>query len=55
MDGCDEKDRDLATNDIPAQKRVYRKPEVIEFGDVRELTLGAAVGSKPDFSGMRRF
>jgi hypothetical protein len=55
MDACDEKEVKPITNDAPAHKRAYRRPEVIELGDVRELTLGGATGTKIDFTGMRRF
>jgi len=54
MDACDEKEAKPVTNDAPAEKRAYRRPEVIELGDVRELTLGGSLGTKIDFTGMRR-
>lgn len=55
MDACDEKEAQSVTTDAPAAKRAYVRPEVIELGDVRELTLGGAAGTKIDFNGMRRF
>lgn len=33
--------------DKPAAKRIYRRPELVEFGDVRELTRGAT-GTRAD-------
>jgi hypothetical protein len=55
MVACDEKEETPVTNDAPVAKRAYQRPEVIELGDVRELTLSGTVGTKPDFTGMRRF
>lgn len=55
MDPCDEKEGKHVTNKAPEAKRIYTKPEVIEFGDIRALTLGPGVGSKADaFTGIRR-
>lgn len=42
------------SNHGAAGKRRYEKPEVIDFGDVRDLTLGAAAGSTADGFGMRK-
>ncbi len=55
MDACDDKEAMPTRNDASAPKRAYVKPEVIELGDVRELTLGSNVGTKPDNIGLRRF
>jgi hypothetical protein len=38
----DEKEAKPITNNAPVVKRVYAKPELVEFGDVRELTCGAS-------------
>ncbi len=55
MDTCDDKEATPKRNDASAPKRAYAKPEVVELGDVRELTLGANVGTKSDNIGLRRF
>lgn len=53
MDACDEKEAQPVTTDAPEAKRAYMRPEVIELGDVRELTQGGA-GTQIDFTGMKR-
>jgi hypothetical protein len=54
MDACDQKETKPLPNDAPVAKRAYARPEVLEFGDVRELTLGPGFGTKADFNGIRR-
>ena len=50
-------DRDLegmgSMTDVETPKRAYAKPEIVELGDVRELTRGSG-GSRVDLNGTRR-
>jgi hypothetical protein len=41
MDAYDDTQETTRPADELAQKRTYRRPELVEFGDVRELTRGA--------------
>ena len=40
MDAQDDTQKTTQPAGGPAAKRTYRRPEILEFGDVRELTRG---------------
>jgi hypothetical protein len=42
MDSQDDTQKRTLPTDAPVAKRTYRRPELVEFGDVRELTRGIA-------------
>ena len=45
----------METTAKPQAKRAYEKPAVTELGDVRELTMGAGIGTKIDLkTGIKR-
>ena len=47
MAAYDDTQKKTRPADQPVAKRIYRRPELVEFGDVRELTRGAN-GSNAD-------
>jgi hypothetical protein len=53
MTTCDGKEATPTASDDSAKKRAYTRPEVVELGDVRELTMGGGVQT-PDLKFQRR-
>jgi hypothetical protein len=46
MDAQDDTQTTTRPADMPVAKRAYRRPELVEFGDVRELTRGGGKTKK---------
>ncbi len=42
MDAYDDTQKTTGPADERVAKRIYRRPELVEFGDVRDLTRGSA-------------
>lgn len=53
MDAQDETQETTRPANEPMAKRAYRRPELVEYGDVRELTRGGGA-TKGDGHGSKR-
>lgn len=40
---------------VPPARRMYRKPEILDFGNVRELTQGGGSKGSEPMTGNKRF
>jgi hypothetical protein len=53
MDAQDDTQETTRPAELPVAKRAYRRPEIVDFGDVRELMRHGG-GTKADGVGVRK-